>query len=154
MSQKYFDTKLSKTLNLSKEEVYEVNTLTFGNLCGKAQDNIRINNNETLSIYMHFMLIFYLWPNSLFAYGELGMARKYLDIDSFPYIKENVSNYSIIDGLFHNNIIKKKIFAYKWNSKKEGILYIGEYRLSEEQISYYNFHSCKPYNGKGEINQF
>ena len=154
LSQKYFDTKLSKTLNLSNEEVYEINTFTFGSLCGKAQDYISINNNETLSIYMSFMLIFYLWPNSLFADGEFGMARKYLDIDSFPYINENVSNYSIIDGLFHNNIIKKKIFAHKWNSKKEGTLYIGEYPLSKEEIPHYDFHSCKPYNGKGEVNQF
>ena len=35
LSQKYFDIKLSKTLNLSEEEVCEINTFTFGSLCGK-----------------------------------------------------------------------------------------------------------------------
>ena len=42
LSQKFLDTKLSKTLLLSKKEIYEINTFTFGSLCEKAQDYINI----------------------------------------------------------------------------------------------------------------
>ena len=103
---------------------------------------------------MSFMLIFYLSPNSLFADGELGLARKYLGIYSDPYITKNVSNFSLIDGLFKNNKIEKKMFAHKWISDKRGLLYIGEYPLLNEELPYYNFHTCNSLNQRGEINLF
>jgi hypothetical protein len=100
------------------------------------------------------MLIFYLSPNSLFADGELGMTRKYLGIYSDPYITKNVSNFSLIDGLWENKKIKKKIFAHKWTSEKDGVLYIGEYPLQDEELPYYNLHKCNSLNQRGEINQY
>lgn len=122
-NQKYFDIKLSKTLLLTKEPIYEVNTYTFGSLGEIAQDYISINNNT--SVFMSFMIIFYLSPNSLYADGELGMTRKYLGIYSDPYINKNVSNYSLIDNLYESNKIGKKIFAHKWTSKRWYIIYRG-----------------------------
>ena len=151
-NQKYFDIKLSKTLLLTKEPIYEVNTYTFGSLGEIAQDYISINNNT--SVFMSFMIIFYLSPNSLYADGELGMTRKYLGIYSDPYINKNVSNYSLIDSLYESNKIRKKIFAHKWTSEKDGILYIGEYPLDNEELPYYNFHTCNSTNKRGEINQY
>ena len=152
LSQNFFETHYSNTLLLSKEQIYEVNTFTFGFLCEKAQDYISINNNT--SIYMSFMLIFYLSPNSLFADGELGLARKYLGIYSDPYITKNGSKFSLIDGLFKNNKVEKKMFAHKWISDKRGLLYIGEYPLLNEELPYYNFHTCNSLNQRGEINQY
>ena len=152
LSQKYFDTEKSKTL-IKYKDIYELNSFTFGTLCSKVQDYISINNN--ISTFMSFMLIFFLSPNSLFADGELSLIRKYLGIYSDPYITKNVSNFSLLEGLYNDNHIKRRIFAHKWNYwNYEGILYIGEYPLSEEEKPYYNLHICNSYNERGEINQF
>ena len=151
INQKYFDKKLSKTLSITNEH-YEINYFTFGTLCEKVTDYISINN--LTSIFTSFMLVYYLSPNSLFADGELGLARKYLGIYSDPYITKNVSNYSYIEGLYNENKIDKKIFAHKWITKNEGILYIGEYPLLNKEISYYNFYTCKSTDKFGEINQY
>ena len=96
LNQKYFDKKLSKTV-LITNELYEINYFTFGTLCEKILDYISINNST--SIFLSMMLVYYLSPNSLFSDGELGLARKYLGIYSDPYITKNVSNYSLIEGL-------------------------------------------------------
>ena len=99
LSQKYFDTEKTKTL-IKYNECYEVNSFTFGTLCHKVQDYITINN--TISTFMSFMLIFFLSPNSLYADGELSLNRKYLGIYSDPYITKNVSNFSLIEGLYND----------------------------------------------------
>ena len=99
LSQKYFDTEKTKTL-IKYDECYEVNSFTFGILCHKVQDYITINN--TISTFMSFMLIFFLSPNSLYADGELSLNRKYLGIYSDPYITKNVSNFSLIEGLYND----------------------------------------------------
>ena len=151
LSQKYFDTEKSKTL-IKYKQIYEVNSFTFGTLCSKVQDYISISNST--SIFMSFMLIFFLSPNSLFADGELSMARKYRGIYSDPYITKNVTNFSLMEGLYNENYIDNKIFGHKWTSKKEGILYIGEYPLLENEKPYYDFHLCESSNKIGEINQF
>jgi len=150
-NQKYFDKTLSKTITITNE-LYEINYFTFGTLCEKVLDYISINN--TTSIFLSFMLVYYLAPNSLFSDGELGLARKYLGIYSQPYITKNVSNYSLIDGLYKDNKIKNKTFAHKWISDKEGILYIDEYPLIKKEIPYYYFYTCKSFNNFGEINQY
>ena len=151
LNQKYFDKQLSKEIMITNE-LYEINYFTFGTLCEKVLDYISINN--TTSIFISFMLVYYLSPNSLFSDGELGLARKYLGIYSDPYITKNVTNYSLIDGLYRNNKIKNKIFAHKWISEEEGILYIDEYPLLKNEIPYYNIYTCKSYNNFGEINQY
>ena len=151
LNQKYFDKKLSKTLFITNEH-YEINYFTFGTLCEKVSDFISIDN--LTSIFTSFMLVYYLAPNSLFADGEFGLARKYLGIYSDPYITKNVSNYSFIEGLYNENKIDKKIFAHKWVSEKEGILYIGEYPLLKKEIPYYDFYTCKSSDKFGEINQY
>ena len=152
LSQKYFDTEKTKTL-IKYDECYEVNSFTFGTLCHKVQDYITINN--TISTFMSFMLIFFLSPNSLYADGELSLNRKYLGIYSDPYITKNVSNFSLIEGLYNDKYINNKIFAHRWKEgEEEGILYIDEYPLLEEEKIYYDFHTCKSFNNRGEINQF
>ena len=163
LSQKYFDTLKSKTI-IKYNEIYEINSFTFGTLCHKVQDYFSIkdinnknkfNNNKTISTFMSFMLIFYLSPNSLFADGELSLMRKYRGIYSDPYITTNVSNFSFLEGLYKDNIIKNKTFSHKWNNKKnEGILFIDEFPLIEEEKPYYDFYICKAFNKLGEINQF
>ena len=163
LSQKYFDTLKSKTI-IKYNEIYEINSFTFGTLCHKVQDYFSIkdinnknkfNNNKTISTFMSFMLIFYLSPNSLFADGELSLMRKYRGIYSDPYITTNVSNFSFLEGLYKDNIIKNKTFSHKWNNKKnEGILFIDEFPLTEEEKPYYDFYICKAFNKLGEINQF
>ena len=152
LSQKYFDTEKSKTL-IKYKQIYELNSFTFGTLCSRVQDYITISNN--ISTYMSFMLIFFLSPNSLFADGELSLIRKYLGIYSDPYITQNVSNFSFLEGLYNDNHIKHKIFAHKWlKGNNEGILYIDESPLTEEEKPYYIYHTCRAYNIIGEINQF
>lgn len=152
LSQKYFATEKSKTI-IKYKDIYEINSFTFGTLCTKVQDYINITS--TTSVFMSFMLIFYLSPNSLYADGELSLIRKYLGIYSDPYITKNVSNFSLMDGLYNNKYIKNKTFSHKWvDGKNEGILYIDEYPLLDEEKPYYDFHMCKAYNIRGEINQF
>ena len=151
LNQKYFDKKISKTL-LITNELYEINYFTFGTLCEKVLDYISINNST--SIMLSFMLVYYLAPNSLLTDGELGLARKYRGIYSDPYITKNVSNYSFIEGLYNDNKIENKIFAHKWTSEKEGILYIGEYPLSNKEIPYFNFYTCESHDKIGELNQY
>lgn len=151
INQKYFDKKLSKTLIIT-EDHYEINSFTFGTLCERVLDYISIN--EEISTFFSFMLVYFLSPNSLLADGELGLARKYLGIYADPYITKNVSNFSFIEGLYKDNKIEKKIFAHKWTSEKNGILYIGEYPLTNREIPYYNFYTCKSSDKFGEINQF
>ena len=152
LSQKYFDTEKSKTLTKFTDS-YEINSFTFGTLCTKVQDYITISKN--ISTFMSFMLIYYLSPNSLFADGELSLTRKYLGIYSDPYITKNVSNFSLLEALYKDKYIKNKYFAHKWiKGKNEGILYIDEYPLTDEEKIYYDFHLCKSYNIKGELNQF
>ena len=65
LSQKYFDTLKSKTI-IKYNEIYEINSFTFGTLCHKVQDYFSIkdinnknkfNNNKTISTFMSFMLI-------------------------------------------------------------------------------------------------
>ena len=127
LSQKYFDTEKSQTL-IRYKDIYEINSFTFGTLCTKVQDYITITNNT--STFMSFMLIFFLSPNSLFADGELSLIRKYKGIYSDPYITKNVSNFSLMEGLYNDNYIKNKIFSHKWiKGKNEGILYIDEFPL-------------------------
>ena len=152
LSQKYFDTKKSRTLTKFTDS-YEINSFTFGTLCTKVQDYITISKN--ISTFMSFMLIYYLSPNSLFADGELSLTRKYLGIYSDPYITKNVSNFSLLEALYKDKYIKNKYFAHKWiKGKNEGILYIDEYPLTDDEKLYYDFHICKSYNIKSELNQF
>ena len=152
LSQKYFDAEKSKTL-IRYKEIYEINSFTFGTLGSQVKDYISITNNT--STFMSFILVFFLSPNTLFADGELSFNRKYLGIYSDPYITKDVSNFSLMEGLYNNKYIKNKIFSHKWlKGKNEGILYIGEFPLLEEEKPYYDFHSCKSYNIRGEINQF
>ena len=117
LSQKYFDTEKTKTL-IKYDECYEINSFTFGTLCHQVKDYITINN--TISTYMSFMLIFFLSPNSLYADGELSLNRKYIDIYADPYITKNVSNFSLMEGLYKDKFIKNKIFAHRWNERGEG----------------------------------
>ena len=112
LSQKYFDTEKTKTL-IKYDECYEINSFTFGTLCHQVKDYITINN--TISTFMSFMLIFFLSPNSLYADGELSLNRKYIDIYADPYITKNVSNFSLMEGLYKDKLIKNKIFAHRWN---------------------------------------
>ena len=152
LSQKYFDTEKSKTL-IRYKEIYEINSFTFGTLGSQVKDYISITN--TTPIFMSFILIFFLSPNNIFADGELSFNRKYLGIYSDPYITKNVSNFSLMEGLYNNGFIKNKIFAHKWiKGKNEGILYIDEFPLSEEEKNYYDFYICKSYNKRSEVNQF
>ena len=157
LSQKYFDTEKTKTL-IKYDECYEINSFTFGTLCHQVKDYITINN--TISTFMSFMLIFFLSPNSLYADGELSLNRKYIDIYADPYITKNVSNFSLMEGLYKDKFIKNKIFAHRWNERGEGadeeagVLYIDEFPLQEEEKLNYDFHTCKSLNKRGEINQF
>lgn len=128
---------------------YESNSYTYGGLTSVFNDYINFSDNSAGRIKMKFFNYFHYSPNTLISDGELGMSKRYKSLYTDPYITKEVEQFSIIEQLYANNIIDKRVFAHQYKNDKEGTVFIGE-EPKGDLIKY----TCKGTQSKGEPSNY
>ena len=136
IQQKPFYYNLSSTF-LKSENIYELNSFTYGTLAYGVSDILYFNDEYYAEF--NFFLPFFFSPNTLISDGEIGFAKKYKGINSDPFIIIDALNYSILNQLNIQKNISKN-FSHKWINNKKGILYIGELPFQEKNIIDINYY--------------